>query len=186
MNFKNDLLLIDLEMTGLDISKNEIIQIGSILLDKETLEEKQSFMTYIKPKKWENRDPVSMKINGISKPILEDAPSLKEAITEFVNIYNTPAIITVWGGTLDSIFLQEAFSKVKIPYPYDYHIFNIWSFAFPILAKKNKLTNKKRFNGFSMDELQKKYKIKISGKRHDALFDCRLEAELLRHLINEI
>ena len=35
MNFKKDLLLIDLETTGLDAGKHEIIQIAAILLDKK-------------------------------------------------------------------------------------------------------------------------------------------------------
>lgn len=186
MNFKHDLLLIDLEMTGLEISKHEIIQIASVLLDKQTLEEKQSFMTYVKPKKWANRDPESMKINGIKKETLETAPSLKEALLEFRNINSKPVILTVWGGTLDTIFLKAGYEKCKMEYPYDYHVFNVWSFAYPLLAKKNMLKSNNRFAGFSMDELVKKFRIKQNGKRHDALTDCRLEADVLRHLIKQV
>ena len=186
MNFKRDLLLIDLEMTGLETSKHEIIQIGSLLLDRKTLREKQSYMTYVASKKWENRDPVSMKINGIQKADLIGAPSLMEVLGEFVSLYGYSSMITVWGGTLDTFFLKAAFEKCKLKYGYDYHVFNIWSLAYPILAKQNKLTATGKFSGFGVDQLLKKYKIKVDGKRHDALTDCRIEAEILRHIMKEL
>lgn len=186
MNFYKDLLVIDLEMTGLDPMKHEIIQIGAVLLDKISLQEKQSFMTYIRPTKWRNRDNQSMKINNIEKELLNTAPSLKEAILEFNQLFNKPVIICVWGGILDAIFLQKAYTKCHIPYSFDYHVFNIWSLAYPFMAIKNQLKDSTRHAGFSLDGLLKTLKVPIPLHRHDALVDCRLAAEALRQLVNKL
>ena len=40
MNFYKDILLIDLETTGLDAGRHEIVQIAAVLLDKKTLKER--------------------------------------------------------------------------------------------------------------------------------------------------
>ena len=66
MDFKKDLLLIDIEATGLDPKRHEIIQLAGILLDKKTLKEKKSFNAYIRPRKWSVRDKASMKVNKIT------------------------------------------------------------------------------------------------------------------------
>jgi DNA polymerase III epsilon subunit-like protein len=63
--FNQDILLVDIEATGLDPQKNEIIQIAGVLLDKKTLAIKKDFNSYIRPTKWSNRDPEAMKVNKI-------------------------------------------------------------------------------------------------------------------------
>lgn len=186
MNFHKDLLVLDLEMTGLDPAKHEIIQIGAVLLDKKTLLEKQSFMTYIKPKKWQNRDSVSMKINNIDSKILKTAPDINSAIHEFDSLFNNGVILCVWGGIIDTVFLKKAYEKINLTYPFDYHVFNIWSLAFPYLALQNQLTDNQKYSGFSLDTLLKKFKIPSPESRHDALVDSRLAAEILRKIITKL
>ena len=56
MDFKKDLLLIDLETTGLEAGRHEIIQVAAVLLDKKTLKEKEAFSSYVKPVNWQRRD----------------------------------------------------------------------------------------------------------------------------------
>ena len=41
--FNKDLLVLDIESTGTDVTKHEIIQLAGILLDKKTLKEKKVF-----------------------------------------------------------------------------------------------------------------------------------------------
>ncbi|MDE2311779.1 MAG: 3'-5' exonuclease [Patescibacteria group bacterium] len=185
MNFKKDILLIDLETTGLDSSRHEIIQLAAILLDKKSLAEKEVFCTYLKPTAWQRRDPKSMKINGITLKQVQGAPSLKEAIAGFEAAFGRDVVLAYYGGPVDMDFLRAAYKKIKRPFLFDYHYFNLWGVFYAYLAAKNKLKNGKKFTGFTLDDFMKEFKL-TSSDRHDALEDCRLEAEILRRVIKEI
>ena len=184
MHFKKDILLIDLETTGLDAAKQEIIQLAAILLDKKNLKEKKVFASYVKPKKWRQRNLESMQVNKITLADLADAPDLKKVIGEFETEFGTDVILAYYGGPVDMDFLREAYKKIKKPFRFDYHYFNLWPVFFAYLASKNQLDNSKKFTGFSLDDFMKKFKIK-SKARHDALEDCRVEAEILRRIMSK-
>ena len=187
MNFKRDLLLIDIEATGLRPDRHEIIQLAGVLLDKKTLKDKKSFVSYVKPKKWENRDRESMKVNKIGWDLVKNAPSLKQVLLKFKRIFGKSVIVSYYVGIMDIVFLKAAFEKNNIKYPFDYHTFNLWSLFYPYLAAKNRLTSRKDFAGFGLESLIKMFKIKINKNQlHDALVDCRAEAEVLRKIISRI
>lgn len=187
MDFKKDLLLIDTELTGLNPDRHEIIQLAAVLLDKKTLKEKKSFSLYIKPQKWANRDPESMAINNIPFVDLKNAPSLRQGIEKFAKFANPKnVILSFYGGIADMVFMQKAYKQIKKPFPFDYHYFNLWPFFYAYLAAQNGLRNKTKHAGFTLDDLMDKYAIKISGSRHDALYDCRAEAEILRRIMKKL
>ncbi len=186
MDFKHDLLLIDLEMTGLDSTRHEIIQLAGILLDKKTLKEIKVFNYFVKPARFKNRDPKSMAVNKIKLGQLQNSPSITAVIKHFNKAFNPKEVIlTFYGGLLDMDFLRLAYKKAKVKWEFDYHYFNLWAFFYGFLAAKNQLKNSKKFTGFTLDELMKKHKVNVSGARHDGLFDCRVEAEVLRKIIKK-
>ena len=184
MDFKKDLLIVDTELTGLDAEKHEIIQLAAVLLDRKTLKEKAFFDSYVRPTKWANRDPEAMKVNKLGLPLLEKAPDLKKVIRSFAKKFHPKKVLLVaYVGWVDKRFLLKAFEKTGVKWAYDYHYLDIWSLAYASLAKKGQLRNPKEFVGFNMENLLKKYKISLPGSHHDALFDCRAEAEILRRVI---
>lgn len=179
-------MLIDLEMTGLDASKQEIIQLAAVLLDRKTLREKKSMETYVRPRAWKKRDLESMNVNKIVWEQVKDAPTLAEALEEFERLFNPrEVILSYYGGPVDMDFLRVAYKKINKPFTFDYHYFNIWGLFYTYLAIKNKLNNSKKFSGFSLEYLMKIFKLK-SEKRHDALEDCRIEAEIFRRIVNDL
>jgi DNA polymerase III epsilon subunit-like protein len=181
--YNRDLLLIDLESTGLDVATHEIIQIGALLLDRKTLKEKARFDTYVKPTRWAKRSKEAMAVNKITWEHLKNAPSLKEALLKFTKAFPQNVIIANYGGDLDTVFLKAAFRQHRLKYPYDYHVFNMWSMCYTYMAAKNKLNNKTKYPGFSLDDIAKTFKVKVPTSRHDALTDCLVEADVLRHLV---
>ena len=185
MNFKKDILLIDLETTGLDASRHEIIQLAAVLLDKKTLAEKEAFCTYVKPTAWQRRDPESMKVNGIAFAQVKTAPSLKKVIADFESTFGSDLVLAYYGGPVDMDFLRAAYKKLKKLFPFDYHYFNLWGVFYAYLAAGNKLKNGKKFTGFTLDDFMKEFKLK-SDNRHDALEDCRIEAEIFRRVMTGI
>jgi DNA polymerase-3 subunit epsilon len=186
MNFKNDLLLVDLEMTGTDPNKHEIIQLSAILLDKKTLEEKAFFNSYIKPKNWRVRNPQAMEVNRISYNSLKNSKTLEDVLKSFDRKFKpSQVILSFYGGLMDMDFLRAAYRQTRIPWRFDYHYFNLWALCFSYLGLKGRLKNSKKFTGFELEDLMKTFKIK-SQNRHDGLEDCRVEAEVFRKIMIEL
>jgi len=75
-SFSRDILIVDFEVTKFDIEKGEPIQIGLILLDKNTLETKWSYSSWIQPKQ-----PVSLEQAGLRWASLDqnDLEEIKKA-----------------------------------------------------------------------------------------------------------
>ncbi len=187
MDFKRNILLIDLEMTGLNPNKHEIIQLAAVLLDKKTLKEKKHFSSYVKPAKWHSRDPKSMAVNKISLDTLKSAPSLKLVIKKFNKTFGHNVIQAFYVGFNDKRFLLDAYERAGVKYAFDYHYFDLWPLFFGHLGLKNQLKSKKDFSGFGLEYLIKKLKINVDKNQlHDALVDCRVEAEVLRKIMSRM
>lgn len=188
MNFKKDILLIDTEFSGFDVpKKHDLLQIAAVLLDKKTLKEKKAFNTYVKPTKWKSRDMESMAVNKIAWNMVKDAPSLKQAVKKFNRAVPKNVIQAFYVGYNDKRVLLDAYKRAGVKWPFDYHYFDLWALFYGYLAKHNKLNSKKDFAGFGLESLIKTLDIKINkNDMHDALVDCRLEAEVLRKIIKEM
>ena len=184
MNFHKDILLIDLESTGLDPIKHEIIQLAAILLDKKTLKEKKFFTTYVRPIKWKTRDPEAMQVNKISYEQLKLAPKLDAVIAEFHALFDArKVIISHYGGPLDMDMLRAAYKKTGKKFEFDHHYFNLWALFFSYVSAHEKIFKKNKFTGFGLDDFIRYFKIRLPEDRHDALTDCRVEAEVLRKVM---
>lgn len=187
MNFKRDILLIDLEFSGFDLQKHEILQIAAVLLDKKTLKEKKVFSSFVRPTKWQHRDRESMAVNKISFESVKAAPPLKEVIKEFDRVFGHNVIQAAYVGFNDKRFLMDAYKKAGLKYGFDYHFFDLWPLFYGYLAAGNKLKSKKDFAGFGLESLIKMFNIKIKKNQlHDALVDCRAEAEVLRKVMERL
>lgn len=184
--FNKDILVFDIEATGIDVTKHEIIQLAGVLLDKKTLKEKKSFTSFIKPKNWAKRDAEAMAVNAISWEQLKNAPSVKSVLQKFNNTFGKNCIPSNYGGNLDIIFLPAAYRSVSMKYPFEYHTFNMWPLFYTYMALLGKLNNRKRFVGFSLEDLGDYLKVARPKDRHDALVDCRYEADVLRALLGKI
>jgi DNA polymerase III epsilon subunit-like protein len=184
-NFHKDILLIDLEGTGLDIHKHDIIQIAAVLLDKNTLEEKKHFVTYVQPKDWSARDAESMAINKLELDDLENAPTIDVVLKQVEEAMGTDVTIANYGGIYDINFLQEAYKKCLRTYPFDYHVFNIWGTFMLYMQQENLYPSAgMRPEGFRLEDVAVALGIAIPENRHDALIDCRVEADILRGILS--
>lgn len=184
MNFKKDILLIDTEFSGFDLEKHEILQIAGVLLDKKTLKEKKVFSSFVRPARWQHRDHASMAVNKISHEMVKDAPALKDVLRLFEKTFGHNVIQAFYVGYNDKRFLMESYRRAKIKWQFDYHYFDLWALFYSHLALKNQLKSKKDFAGFGLEYLIKMFKIKIEKNQlHDALVDCRVEAEVLRKIL---
>ncbi len=177
----HNLAFTDLETTGLDFHKHEIIEIGCIvarqapaLIGGPKLEVIEEFLLKVKPEHIEKADPVALKINGYNEADWKDAISLKDAMEIFAGKTINASIIAQ-NVSFDWMFIDEAFRSTGVENKMHYHKLDVISFA---LAK---LYDKPDAQKFSLRALCKYFGIR-NEKEHSALADIRATFEVYKKL----
>ena len=179
---KNKLAFVDVETTGIDHEKYEIIELGCILVEQnwdaagqpefKVLDE---FEFKIKPERIEQADKVSLKINGYNEPDWLEALSLPDAMRIFAD-KTEDAIMVAHNVAFDFCFLAKAFSLTGVTNKMHYHKLDTISIAFA------KLHLKEGVDRFSLQFLCDHFGIE-NKKAHTALSDCRATLELYKKLM---
>ncbi len=172
---KHNLAFIDIETTGLNVIKHEIIEIGCVLTtpDFKVIEE---FELKIKPEHVEYADPVSLKISHYNEIEWVDAKTLAEVMKIF-SLKVKDCIMVGQNVAFDSGFLEYAFSKMNIQNSMHYHRLDTISIAWAKLHKEPDLEH------FSLREMCLRFGI-INEKAHTALSDARATFELYKKLMS--
>lgn len=171
---KHNFAFIDIETTGLDLQKHEIIQIG-VVLATPTLEFIEEFEIKIKPEHLEDADKTSMKVNHYSDAEWENAISLKDAM-KIMYIKCKDAIMVGQNVAFDSAFLEYAFSKTDIANTMHYHKLDTISIAWAKLHRDPELEH------FSLREMCIRFGIENKSP-HTGLGDARATYELYKKLM---
>lgn len=171
---KHNLAFIDIETTGLDILKHEIIEIGCVLTgpDLKVIEE---FELKIKPEHIENADPTALKVNHYSEKAWSTAFSLEEAMEIFAKKVAN-CIMVGQNVAFDSGFLEHAFSKIDVKNSMHYHKLDTISIAWAKLHREPDLEH------FSLREMCLRFGIK-NERAHSALSDARATCLLYKKLM---
>jgi len=171
---KHNLAFIDIETTGLNIIKHEIIEIGCVIADQK-LEILEEFELKIKPERIENADKTALKINHYNSENWESACELKEAMKTLLE-KTKDCIMVGQNVAFDVSFLEYNFAKLGLNNMMHYHKLDTISIAW---AKLNK---EKDFEHFSLREMCKCFDIKNENP-HSALSDARATFELYKKLM---
>lgn len=138
INFRDrKILFVDLETTGLDIYKHEIVEIGILVVDGRTLKVTNKYHARIKPKHLNTADPVGLKISGYSEKKWKDARELKQVLKE-IAILAPDAMVAGWKVDFDWYMLDKYFKKYKINHSFDYHMIDVISMAYAHFYQKEK------------------------------------------------
>lgn len=169
MKFLKDLLIIDFE--GVD--GDRLTQIGAVLLDKETLEEKDNFLSYIYADLGSEPCPRS----GITQEMINDAPTQAEVGKQIFDKFGTDIILGSWVANVDHYDFKKIMVSASIDEKlYDYHYFDIWPVAYAYLVKKG-------YKGEMVsDEMFREFGFSQRGN-HNGLEDARIAAEILRKIM---
>lgn len=120
--------LVDIETTGLNPNKHEIIEMGVIVFDSETHKVLQQLDMRIKPERPEDGDPKAYAVNGYNAEEWENCMSLKMAM-ELFSVWTQGATFLAYNVTFDWVFIQEAFNKTGVPNNMHYHRMCLMSMA---------------------------------------------------------
>ncbi|MBI2610251.1 3'-5' exonuclease [Candidatus Giovannonibacteria bacterium] len=124
---------IDLEMTGLEGSKHEIVEIGLVKVSQPKLEIIESWDVKVKPEKLENADPEALRISNYDADAWKSAVSLKEMMKMLsAKIQNT--ILAGWNISTDYAFLDAASTKTGVQLDFHKRVFDITSYAYSKLG----------------------------------------------------
>ncbi len=171
--FAKDILIIDFESTGGNVDIDDPIQLGALLLDKGTLEEKKSFLILIQGD-YSKMKPEALECHGITEEQLKGAPTRAEAAQKFVDIFGFDFILASWVQNLDYAMLRKLIAAIDVPInKYDYHFFDLWPAAYVYLLQHG-------YTGTMRSEPMFQALGLPARDKHDALADCRMAAEILR------
>ncbi|MEI7818976.1 MAG: exonuclease domain-containing protein [bacterium] len=184
--FSKDILLIDFESTGFKndpttkdvIDPGEPTQLGAILLDAITLEEKSEFISDIKADP-ALLDPWVLENTDITIERVTSAPDHQSVAKKFVDQFGLDVYLATWNVTFDRAWLDVLMQSIdRRDTMYDYHHLDVWSLAYTHLCKLGHpeiIKSEDTFAFFGQS----------ARTAHNALDDCRRTAEVLRAIINE-
>jgi DNA polymerase III alpha subunit (gram-positive type) len=121
--------MIDVETTGLDSQKHEIIEIGLVVFESESpFKVLNTFNTKVKPEHPETGSSMAFQVNGYTEKEWADAPSLYSALGEMEEMCKGSTMLA-YNVSFDWSFLQEAYKKTKQRSPFDYHRLDLFTVA---------------------------------------------------------
>lgn len=174
MKLIKDLLVFHIETTGPDPERDHIIQIAAVLLDKDSLLEKNFQNSFVKVSFLDGTIQKHSEQLGISFDELRQSPKITEAVKDFINTFGFEPLLAT-NSTTSLLFLRHAFKKSLQPFKYDKHVLDVWSlsyiYALHIGIKKIP----------SLNTLADHFNLPIAKTGLDK---ARLTAQILRKIIN--
>lgn len=174
MKFHKDILVIDFE------GVKKPVQVGAVLLDKETLGEKASFVSYI----YADLEGFVSPKSGITQVMIDAAPTQAEVGQMLYDRFGSDIFIGSFVQNMDINHFQTLLSAAGIDFleaktdfkKYDFHILDIWPIAYVHLLKQG-------YTGSTgSEDMFQAFGAKPRGF-HNALEDCRITADVLRKIV---
>lgn len=156
---------IDLEMSGLEPIKHEILEIGIVRVGQPGLEVLEEWSIKVRPEHMETADPESLKVIGWTAEAWDDAVPLQEAMKQCVQKV-AGHILAGWNVAYDWAFLEVAMQQTGIATSVHKRILDVQSFAYHALRSDI------AFGTCGLETVAKRLSIVMTG-HHQALADAQ-------------
>lgn len=135
--FEMPLAFTDVETTGLDVDRHEIIEIGLVLVRQGDLELLDEWGTKVKPLHPERISAASQVVNGFDEHEWEGAPGIAFALQQYSSRVQG-ALFAGWNVRFDVKFLEKAFREQGKQFNdvMDYHAFDVIPLAMEALRSQ--------------------------------------------------
>ena len=181
---KTELLaFVDVETTGLDSDKHEIIQLACVLAEQKTRPGKgpevtiiDEFELKITPTRLQDAEPEALRINGFNEMEWMFAIDLKNAMEHFAKKAKG-AIMVAHNLCFDFAFIDKAFKATGVENTLHYQKLDTLSIAFA------QHYNKQDFDKYSLRYLCEIYGVK-NERAHTALADTKALFEVYKKMMN--
>ena len=167
MNLSNDIIVVDIETTGLDPVNDQIVEIAAIKMNGDAF-----FHSYVKIEK-----AMSLEAYNIHKLIVKDlelAPKLERVMHLFSEWLPDNPILCGHNIQFDLSFIKEAFRGTDRYREIAHHAIDIWSIAYLYLHAVGIKLEK-----YNLDSLSEYFAF-ARPTPHDAISDAMLTKKILR------
>jgi DNA polymerase-3 subunit epsilon len=174
-----DLAFIDIESTGLDFDKHEIIEIAVIVYNQKEEKIIKEWEIKIAPQSIEDASEKALQLNGYITNQHLYKSSLKSALIKFNSIVKD-CIVVGQNISFDVRFIEKEMSKLNIEPSYDHRKLDMMSMSWFHV-------NETDIPGLSLKKLCDHFNVCNVGE-HTALVDCYRTLELygvLKRLVND-
>lgn len=113
---KRKIAMTDIETSGVEVGKGEILEIGLIVFDQQNLQKTDAWQVKVAPTHIESALPEALMINGYTAEKWQNAITLKEAMQIYAE-KTRDTIFCAYNATFDWVFLCDAFQKTGISNP---------------------------------------------------------------------
>jgi len=168
---------VDLETSGLDPTRHEILEIGVVRVDGRSLETLGMFDVRVQPKRIEDADPEALRINRWTQEAWSDAVPLDVALVRTKPLVEG-ALLAGHNVSFDRSFLDAAWRSTGVPAPpMDHHVLDTAALSWPLLVAG-------LVDSLSLDPVCRHLAIECAEPHH-ALTDARRSLEVARRLLLE-
>jgi DNA polymerase III epsilon subunit-like protein len=173
---------LDCEFGGLDPDLHDITEVGVIVTDYRLVElaEKQ-WRVAARP---ERITAEAAAMFGYDEKLWSVAPGIRQVLTEVAALLPADRKVVPAGQNvrMDVMFLERAYKKCGIPYPFDYHVIDLatlfYSWTLISGEKASALSLRQAATTAGL--------LESGGVAHRALDDARLTLECFRHFIGRL
>lgn len=128
------LVFLDLETTGLDPRRHEILEIGAVRVDPVTLAVVGEVEVRVRPQRIDDAEPDALRVNGYAAKDWTSALALDVAL-EMIAPLLEGAILAGHNTSFDRGFLVEGWRQTGLTPPaMDYHLLDTVSLAWPLYS----------------------------------------------------
>lgn len=182
MSSKFCFAFMDCEFGGLDLEIHDITEVGVIFTDDRLVEHsEQQWRVKARPERISDE---AAAIFGYDEALWAEAPPIRQVLKEITAMVPKGKVCVPAGQNvrMDVAFLERAFRKCELPYPFDYHVIDLatlfytWTLVAGEPARALSLRQAATTAGLLGDD----------GVAHRALADARLTLETFRHYIGRL
>ncbi len=168
-----DMVIFDLETTGLSPASDDIIQIAALRMVDGTIRPRDRFSTFVKPGR--PIDPFITGLTGITDDDVRDAPTAADAVGRFSAFCARSLLVAHNGHAFDIPFLQQAATaNRRVRYIDSMHLsWQVWG--------------RSRGISHSLDGVVARLRVDSGDvRRHDARGDVELLARCVQKLLGRM
>lgn len=176
--FERNIAITDLEMTGFDPARHEILEIGLVLVNQPDLDPIDELSIKVKPQHIETADPESLRVAGYSEEEWQDALILKEAMLLYREKVED-AIFLAHPTTVDWSFIDRAFTQTDLDNPMHYHQLDLFSMAWALMKEDKDLDK------VTLHSLTSYFDLTPEPSPHRAINGARVTYKLLKKILKK-
>lgn len=172
---RRPLAFVDVETTGLDERRHELLELAVLRVDPDSLVIEQEYSTRVRPEHPETATREAIAVNGYRPELWSGAPSLADALSGASPLLEG-AMLAGHGVGFDHRFLVAGYQRARLPLRLGYyHLLDTASLAWPLLVRGE-------IESLSLDAVCRALGIERTHP-HRALADARCSLAVARAML---